>query len=153
MTKNRTYKAFVARLSHVLDLNGEVLDSAPIMAELTSEIRGISAYATYTVRNDTKLAADLSQVAVSQPAVAGRRAGVTMPDFLVTGKSGRSRKEFLVQHRVVTSFRSWQERIAVVNGESSKYVSQGWKRTVNASAPTYGEDTVNLRTAYQQHPD
>jgi hypothetical protein len=67
-----------------------------------------------------------------------------MPDFLVSGKSGRSRKEMLVQHRVVTEFRSWQERYRAANGESSKYVSQGWKRTVDASEPSYGEDYVNL---------
>ena len=87
---------------------------------------------------------ELSQVTATQPATAGRRAGVTMPDFLAAGKSGRSRKEFLVQHRVVTEYRSWQERISAANGTSSKYVSQGWKRTVNASPPSYGEDYVNL---------
>ena len=144
MAKNKTYKAFIVRPSHVLDLNGEVLEATPIMTELTSEIQGISAYATFVVRNDMKLGSDLEQVGVIQPAVAGRRAGVTMPDFLVTGKSGRSRKEFLVQHNVVTSYRSWQERINATNGTSSKYVSQGWKRSVKASAPTYGEDYVNL---------
>jgi len=67
-----------------------------------------------------------------------------MPDFLVSGKSGRSRKEMLVQHRVVTEFRSWQERDKAANGESAKYVSRGWKRTANGSAPSYGEDYVNL---------
>jgi hypothetical protein len=50
----------------------------------------------------------------------------------------------LVQHRVVTEFRSWQERAKAANGESAKYVSQGWKSTVDASAPSYGEDYVNL---------
>jgi hypothetical protein len=50
----------------------------------------------------------------------------------------------LVQHRVVTECRSYQERVKAANGESSKYVSQGWKRTVDASAPGYGEDYVNL---------
>ena len=144
MAKNKTYKAFVAHPSHVLDLNDEVLEAAPIMAELTSEIQGISAYATYVVRNDTTLESQLSLVGAIQPAVAGRRAGVTMPDFLVTGRSGRSRKEALIQHRVVTSYRSWQERIKAANSESSKYVSLGWKRTVNASPPLYGEDYINL---------
>ena len=67
-----------------------------------------------------------------------------MPDFLATGKSGRSRKEWLLRYNVVTSHRSYQERVKAANGESSKYVSQGWKRTVDASAPTYGEDYVNL---------
>ena len=144
MAKNQTYRAFVARPTHVLDLNGELLDSAPVLAVLASEVRDISSYATFVVRNDEALSEELARVDVAQPTVAGRRAGVTMPDFLVSGKSGRSRKEMLVQHRVVTEFRSWQERDKAANGESAKYVSQGWKRTVDASAPGYGEDYVNL---------
>ena len=130
--------------SHVMDLNGVLLDSASVMAELAAEVRDISAYATFVVRNDTKLGAGLTQASAVQPAVAGRRAGVTMPGFLANGRTGKSRKEWLFRHRVVTEYRSWQERIAAANGESSKYVSQGWKRTVDASAPSYGEDTVNL---------
>lgn len=159
MAKSQTYRAFVARPSHILDLDGEVLDTELIMSQLASEVQGISAYATYTVRNDVKLAADLARVTVPQPAVAGRRAGVTIPAELVVkgelrrnkaGKLveekafGKSRKEWLFRHRVVTEHRSWQERINAANGESSKYISQGWKRTVDASAPSYGEDTINL---------
>ena len=152
MAKNQTYRAFTVRPSYILDLNGELLDSAPIMAELAAEVRGISGYATYVVRNDAKLAADLAQVTAVQPAVAGRRAGVTMPDFLAAGKSGRSRKEFLVQHNVVTAYRSWQERIKAIEGTSSKYVSQGWKRTVDASAPSYGDgDFINLGAVDKQY--
>ena len=144
MAKNQTYRAFVARPSHILDLNGELLDSARVLVSLASEVRDISSYATFVVRNDVTLGAELARVAATAPAEAGRRAGVTMPDFLVSGKSGRSRKEMLVQHRVVTEFRSWQERDKAANGESSKYVSRGWKRTVDASAPSYGGDYVNL---------
>ena len=144
MAKNQTYRAFAARPANVLDLNGELLDSARVLVSLASEVRDISAYATFVVRNDVELGGELARVAATQPTTAGRRAGVTMPDFLVSGKSGRSRKEFLVQHRVVTEFRSWQERDKAANGESSKYVSRGWKRTVDASAPSYGEDYVNL---------
>ena len=125
MAKNQTYRAFTARPSHVLDLNGELLDSARVLVSLASEVRDISAYATFVVRNDIELEGELARVAATAPAEAGRRAGVTMPDFLVSGKSGRSRKEMLVQHRVVTEFRSWQERDKAANGESSKYVSQG----------------------------
>ena len=144
MAKNQTYRAFVARPSHVLDLNGELLDSAPVMAELASEVRDISAYATYVVRNDEALCGELSRVTATAPAEAGRQAGVAMPDFLVTGKSGRSRKEKLFQYNVVAACRSYQERVKAANGESSKYVSRGWKRTANGAAPTYGEDYVNL---------
>ena len=155
---NQTYRAFVARPSHVLDLDGEVLDTRLIMAELASEVRNLSAYATYVVRNDTKLKGELSRATATAPAEAGRQAGVVMPGFLVPdkkdengeplkdkngepikNKTGKSRKERLFRYNVVTSYRSWQERIAAANGESSKYVSQGWKRTVDASAPSYGE--------------
>ena len=144
MAKNKTYRSFVAHPTYILEVNGELLDSAPVLASLASEVRGISAYATFVVRNDVELGDELARVAATQPTTAGRRAGVTMPDFLVSGKSGRSRKEMLVQHRVVTEFRSWQERMKAANGESSKYVSQGWKRTASGAAPTYGEDYVNL---------
>lgn len=88
MAKNQTYKAFLARPSHVMDLNGVLLDSTSIMAELATEVQNISAYATYVVCNDTKLADELAHAGGVQPAEAGRRAGVRMPDFLVTGKSG-----------------------------------------------------------------
>ena len=151
LAKNQTYRAFASCPTHILSLDGELLDSARVLASLASEVRDISAYATYVVRNDEVLGDELARVNVAQPAVAGRRAGVTMPDFLVSGKSGRSRKEMLVQHRVVTEFRSWQERDKAANGESAKYVSQGWKRTVDKSAPSYGEDYVNLGAVNKQY--
>lgn len=114
MGKSQTYKAFVAHPSYVLDLNGELLDSSTVLAQLASEVQGISGYATFVVRNDMRLGSELVQVGAIQPAVAGRRAGVTMPRFFVededgkpiAGKSGRSRKEALIQHNVVTSYRS-----------------------------------------------
>ena len=151
MARNQTYRAFVARPTHILNLDGELLDSAPIMAQLASEVRGISAYATYVVRNDTVLGERLAQAGAVQPAVAGSRAGVTMPDFLASGRTGKSRKERLVQYNAVTAFRSWQERINAVNGESDKYISQGWKRTVDTSPPSYGEDYINLGAVDKQY--
>ena len=170
MAKNQTYKAFTVRPSHVMDLNGVLLDTTLLMAELAAEVRDISAYATFVARNDTELGVELAKIAVPQPAEAGRLAGVNMPDFLVPVKkdkngeplkdkngepikikTGRSRKEKLIQHNTVTAYRSWQERVDAANGESSKYVSQGWKRTVNASPPSYGEDTVNLGAVDKQY--
>lgn len=151
MAKSQTYRAFTARPSHVLDLSGELLDATAVMAELASEIRDVSAYATFVVRNDVKLGSALADVTVSAPAEAGRQAGITMPDFLAAGRTGNSRKERLFRHRVVTEYRSWQERIDAVNGTSSKYVSRGWKRTVDASPPSYGEGYVNLSAVDSQY--
>ena len=144
MAKNRTYRSFVARPSNVLNMDGELLDSESILGHLASEVRDISSYATYVVRNDEALGDELARATAISPADAGRQAGVTMPDFLVSGKSGRSRKAKLVQYNVVAAYRSYEERVKAANGESSKYVSQGWKRTVDASPPSYGEDYVNL---------
>ena len=121
------------------------------MVSLASEVRDVSAYATYVVRNDDALADELARITAVQPAEAGRQAGVTMPDFLATGKSGRSRKEKLVQYNVVTAYRSYEEQVKAASGESFKYVSQGWKRTVNGSAPSYGEDYVNLGAVDRQY--
>ena len=150
MAKNQTYRAFVTHPSHALDLNGELLETVPVMSQLVSEVRDISAYATYVTRNDTQLGDDLVRVTATAPAEAGRQAGVMMPDFLASGR-GKSRKERLLRYNVVTSYRSWQERIDAVNGESSKYVSLGWKRTMNAAAPSYGEDTINLGAVDKQY--
>ena len=159
MAKNQTYKAFSVRPSHVMDLNGVLLDTPSIMAQLAAEVRGISAYATYVARNDLELGTRLAQAGAVQPAEAGRRAGVNIPvELVVKGKlrknkagelveekvPGKSRKERLFRHRVVTEYRAWEERIKAANGESSKHVSQGWKRTANASPPSYGGDTINL---------
>ena len=159
MAKNQTYKAFTVRPSHVMDLNGVLLDTPSIMAQLAAEVRGISAYATYVARNDTELGTRLAQAGAVQPAEAGRRAGVDIPvELVVKGKlrknkagelveekvSGWSRKERLFRHRVVTEYRAWEERIKAANSESDKHVSQGWKRTTNASPPSYGGDTINL---------
>ena len=62
MAKNQTYRSFVARPSHVLDLKGELLDTELAMSQLVSEVRDISAYAAYVVRNDTKLGSALAGV-------------------------------------------------------------------------------------------
>ena len=144
MARSQTYRAFVARPTHILDLNGELLKATPVMAELATEVRGISSYATYVTRNDEALGERLAQAGAIQPAAAGCRAGVTMPEFLASGRTGRSRKERLLRYNVVTAYRSWQERVKAVNGESDKYISQGWKRTMNAAPPSYGEDYINL---------
>ena len=130
----------------IVSLGGELLNAAPVMSQLASEVRDVSSYATYVVRNDTALGEKLAGIAVSVAAEAGRKAGITMPDFLSSGRTGRSRKEKLLQYNVVTSYRSYEERVKAANGDSSKYVSQGWKRTVNASPPSYGKDYVNLGT-------
>ena len=88
MGKTQTYRAFVARPAHVLDLDGELLDGASVLVSLGSEVRDISADATFVVRNDVELGGGLARVTVTALAEAGRQAGVAMPDLLTTGRTG-----------------------------------------------------------------
>ena len=118
MAKNQTYRAFVARPSHILDLNGELLDGTRVLASLASEVRDISGYAAYVVRNDEALGGELARVTATAPAEAGRQAGVAMPDFLSSGRTGRSRKEKLFQYNVVTSYRSYQSELRPRTGKA-----------------------------------
>ena len=76
MAKNQTYKAFTARPTHVMDLNGELLESAPILSQLVTEVQGISAYATFIARNDAELEDGLARATAVQAATAGRQAGI-----------------------------------------------------------------------------
>lgn len=142
MAKKQTYKAFTVRPSHVLDLNGVLLDSAPLISQLAVEVRNLSAYANFVARNDTEPGSELAKSAVSQPAEAGRLAGIKIPDFLVpdkkdengstlidkkTGtpikiKTGRSCKEKLIQHNAVTAYRSWQEHVKAANRKSPNHI-------------------------------
>ena len=94
---------------------------------------------------------------ITQPNTLGRTLGFTLPaDVLkgfMKGKSGLSRYEFLFQDRLVRELSSWAERYKAVNNESSKYISQGWKRTADGTRPTdlipeYHLSAVNKQFAY-----
>lgn len=67
LAKNQTYRAFTVRPRHILDLDGELLDSATILSRLASEVRDISAYATYVVRNDVELGERLALAGLFSP--------------------------------------------------------------------------------------
>lgn len=151
MTQNQTYKAFLARPSHVLDLSGETLDGALVLAELAPEAQNISSYAIYIVRNDEALGGELARITAAQPASAGRQAGAAIPDFLATGKPGKSRKENLLRYNMDTPYRPYQEHVKTTNSESPKYVSQERKHTTNKATPTYREDYVNLETVDRRY--
>lgn len=125
MAKNQTHRAFASRPSYILSVGGELLDSESALGQLASEIRDVSAYATYVARNDSALGDELSRVGAAAPAEAGRQAGITMPGFLAYGRAGTSRKEKPAQYNAATAHRSWRERANAASGESSKHASRG----------------------------
>ena len=50
-------------------------------------------------------------------------------------RSGASRLERMFREQVVTNLRSWVTRVEVMTQTSTKYVSDGWKRTSSDSEP------------------
>ena len=78
--------------------------------------------------------------------------GISLPQEMRQGK-GFSRFEKLYQDRVIREIRSWKERILAVEKQSSKYVSQGWNRTANATIavslePKFSLSSVDKSYAY-----
>lgn len=141
----KTYKAFVAVPSFVLNKNGEIQDTDKVLNDFADDVRTISDYANFVVRNDELLLDELESVShIKQPAFAGRTLGLNLPEFLKSRGTGESRREELFRYNVVSSARSWQARIEDKIGTSARYKSQGYKRTVDSTAPGYGEPHLNL---------
>lgn len=51
--------------------------------------------------------------------------------------TGRSRFERMVREYAVSQLRSWRERCKAYTGQTDKYVSTGFKRTVNSNKPDF----------------
>ena len=107
------------------------------------------------VRNDATLCAEealkhvtvenleqVSQYDGLKPAIAGRRMGIK----LSSGKSvtGRSRFEWMVREYAVSQLRSWRERQKAYTGQTNKYVSTGFKRTVSPNKPNFLKPCLTL---------
>lgn len=84
-----------------------------------------------------------------KPSVAGSIMGIRIPP----GKRsrGRSRFERMVREYAVSQLRSWNERFLAYRGESSKYVSAGWRRTANVLPPRALAPRMSLSTTDNQY--
>ena len=88
----------------------------------------------------------------SIPNAIGKLMKINVPDELVRSpQPGRSRLEHMVRDRVVRELSSWSERRKAVDGNSNKYVSQGWSRTANASKPHNLKPKISLSAADSQY--
>lgn len=147
---HKLYKSTTIAPSFVLSLDGELLDASKELEKLSCQISEISDWATYVARNEPELPHAVSQMDGIQASVVGRRLGLKLPEYINPRGTGASRRDMLMRHNAVTSIRSWNERVKAAQGDSQKHVSQGWVRTANKSAPTYGVPYVNLAAADKQ---
>ena len=84
-----------------------------------------------------------------KPSVAGSRMGIRLPP----GKRlrGRSRFERMVREYAVSQLRSWSERFLTCRGGSSKYVSDGWRRTASMLPPRTLAPRLSLSATDNQY--
>ena len=126
---------------------GSGLDLYDVLEELRDDaiLCATEASKYVTVENLGKL----SEHDKLKPAVAGRRMGIR---FSVSGRgTGRSRFEWMVREYAVTQLRSWHERRKAHTGQTDKYTSVGFKRTVNGNKPDVLKPRLALSVTDKQY--
>ena len=114
--------------------NGEPLNLDDVLNGIRADAELVAHYALKEMTDQNlALSAEFSRY---KPAEAGRRMGLKLPTKVKKQfKSGSSRLERMFREQVVTNLRSWAARYEVVNQTSTRYVSDGWKRTASDSKP------------------
>lgn len=140
--KQYQYKSFEMVPWAATDLNGEVVDLGEVLTGIASDVRAVTALAEWELFNDPgRLFSDLdSEDGGGSPSGVAWKFGIAngFGSFPESWVRGRSRYVKLVQHRVVSEGRSWLARVKAKRGDGDVFVSQGWARTVDDSAPSMG---------------
>ena len=146
MSNNFNYKSFSAfpfKVTDAQDMHELPLDV--VLEGILHDVRMITRNAgweVYSNENLPSLVAEHSGIAAN---VAGRRIGLSIPEEdLQDYRVGKSRYNMMFRDRVVREIRSFNERKAVVDDSSGKYVSQGRKRTANDTTPEIREMKMSL---------
>ena len=129
----RPFVCFDKKTSTGLDIH-HVLEEVRADAELCAT----EAYKHITKENLERV----SEYDKLKPAITGRRMGIK----LSSGKSvtGRSRFEWMVREYAVSQLRSWRERQKAYTGQTNKYVSTRFKRTVSPNKPNFLKPRLTL---------
>lgn len=150
MPNNSLYKSFTTRpYAAAKTATGESVDVLWVLQALADEAEFISDYAWWELTSNATLRDNVTDYSgYSNNHKIGEALGIGFSRNVentweelrakrgMTGRvSGRSRREWLLHDRVVSEAKSWAERSAVARGDSSRYVSSGWRRTADATAP------------------
>ena len=152
---NELYRSIVMSPIAVTDRDGVILDDKEVLDELKWEVKLVSdlAYYEMTTENLERLQDFLENVSSTyRNKDVGRKLGFTIPEeYLPDSRTGRSRLHYMFGARVVGELKSWLERTKAANGESTKYVSQGWAKTANTNKPKDLLPKINLADADAQY--
>ena len=136
VTRTVSLRPFVCREKK----NGNGIDLHNVLEEVRNDATLCAAEAFKHITHENL--EQISEYDGLKPAVAGRRMGIKLP----AGKSvtGRSRFEWMVREYVVSQLRSWRERQKAYTGQTNKYVSTGFKRTVSPNKPNFLKPRLTL---------
>ena len=135
----------------VTDRDGVILNTKAVLEELKWEVKLVSdlAYYEMTTENLERIQKflDSAYSSMSNNTI-GNRLGFLIPEeYLPDSRTGRSRLQRIFGAKVVGELKSWLERTRAANGETEKYISQGWARTANTNKPKDLLPNINLADA------
>lgn len=171
------YKSFTSTPFLIQDVKKNTIeDQKLVLSQLREEVRTITQIVEWSLHNDKHLLEDLDNYSgYSNASKIGIALGLTLPQGVIqhqqedyyqytagiiseqeylrkiSKNSGNSRREWLYHRRLIDEASSWSERIKAENGTTDKYISQGWKRTINTSSPRNIKDKLSLSITDKQY--
>ena len=171
------YKSFTSTPFLIQDAKKNTIEEHnDVLSQLREEVRTITQIVEWSLHNDKNLLEDLDNYSgYSNASKIGIALGLTLPQGVIqhqrddyhqytagiiseqeylrkiSKNSGNSRREWLYHRRLIDEASSWSERIKTANGSSDKYISQGWKRTINTSSPYNIKDKISLSITDKQY--
>lgn len=133
------------------DNHGEIQDTTTTLNKLYKDIELITNH-TYWELTTHNLQAYQEHEKITQNNTIGRLLGITIPQEHKQNRAkGNSRLDALLQDRTIRELRSWNERIKATKGTSTKYISQGWRRTANTNKPKSLKPKISLSSVDKQY--
>ena len=145
----KSFSAFPFKITDAQDMRELPVDE--VLEDVLRDVKMITRNAGWEVYSNENLPSLVAEHSGVTAHVAGMRIGLHLPEEdLQDYRFGKSRYNRMFQDRVVREIRSFNERKAVVDGTSEKYVSQGWKRTADAAIPEIRELKMSLSSTDTQ---
>lgn len=162
MGTSNLYKSFTSnpyKITKIVKTKGtlteEPVNLESILGMLSKDVQTITELAEWCLHQDAHLLEDIENyTGYSNTHKIGESLGISVPEEVLSDrKSGKSRFTWLLQDRVIREALSWSERVNCFKGESTKYVSAGWRRTINPNPPSELSPKIALSITDKQYAE